>query len=314
MACRISEKSRLHGKIVPCFAQNRPFYLAFYVNVIQLYWIFSFHTIVAKPMVCNKAYLVFCLGPFWLDIHAIANAPLWPVLTSKLYCKLIKRWQECRRKFLFYYSIIFIHSTILQNERRRRRRTRRRMIRKRRWVLWGDNYFFFLFKYTHHALPHFLFTITKGSQLPFAAKGRPIRMGLLPHAEIRTRQMGEMEEEIAECYGEGLIFSPFNSFNHSPFLPHFLFIIFQTKRNEPSVCNNSNEMNGSNGGGEMWVLRHVKFFIHSNPFNHSPAFLPHFLFIILQMKGMNLLFAAIQTRWMRDIEEEKWECYGRLIF
>ena len=26
-----------------------------------------------------------------------------------------------------------------------------------RWVLWGDNSFFFLFKYTHHDLPHFLF-------------------------------------------------------------------------------------------------------------------------------------------------------------
>ena len=29
----------------------------------------------------------------------------------------------------------------------------------------GGNYFFFLFKYTHHALPNFLFIITKGMHL-----------------------------------------------------------------------------------------------------------------------------------------------------
>ena len=44
-------------------------------------------------------------------------------------------------------------------------------------MLWGGNSFLFLFKCTHHALPHFRFIITKGMNLLFAAKGCPIRMG-----------------------------------------------------------------------------------------------------------------------------------------
>ena len=46
MACHITEISSLHGKIVPCFAQDVPFYLAFYVNVRQLYWILNFYSII----------------------------------------------------------------------------------------------------------------------------------------------------------------------------------------------------------------------------------------------------------------------------
>ena len=46
----------------------------------------------------------------------------------------------------------------------------------------------------------------------------------------------------------------FIPFNHSPFLPHFLLLIFQMKKNEPFVCNNSKQMNHRDEGGDRWVV------------------------------------------------------------
>ena len=59
----------------------------------------------------------------------------------------------------------------------------------------------------------------------------------------------------------------------------------------------------SNTGGNFFLL-----FIQI----HSPCtmYLPHFLFIILRMKGMNLPFAAIRPRRMGEMEEIG-ECYER---
>ena len=66
---------------------------------------------------------------------------------------------------------------------------------------------------------------------------------------IQTKQMGEMEEEIVKCCGDGLIlFHPIHSITHHSFPISFLLSF--TKRNEPSVCKDSNKMNGSNGGGD----------------------------------------------------------------
>ena len=42
MACHITDIHIVAGKIIPRIAQKGPFYLAFYVNVRQLYWILHF--------------------------------------------------------------------------------------------------------------------------------------------------------------------------------------------------------------------------------------------------------------------------------
>ena len=49
----------------------------------------------------------------------------------------------------------------------------------------GGNYFFFLFNYTHHALPHFLFIITKGMHLPFAVKGSVVKTRTISNITIK---------------------------------------------------------------------------------------------------------------------------------
>ena len=140
-------------------------------------------------------------------------------------------------------------SIILRNERTRRQKTRRRkgrtrrsMIRRRRrWVLWEDNFFsFYSHALTMH-LPHFLFIITKGMYLPFAATGRP------------RRTTGEMKE------GNFLFFFLFHIKICTMHLSHFFFIILRitNERNEPSVRSNSAETNGRDAGDRWdsrWVL------------------------------------------------------------
>ena len=72
MACHISRIPPFYVKTILFLAWHSSFFQLFKSNVRQLYWIFSFHAIVAKHMSVKQAYLFFLpqtvqlsLGPFY---------------------------------------------------------------------------------------------------------------------------------------------------------------------------------------------------------------------------------------------------------
>ena len=162
----------------------------------------------------------------------------------------------------------------------------------------ADNYFSFLFKYTHHALPHFFFIILqmKGMHLTKQKEeDRKDKEDTKEEKEDDTKEddMKEKEtkEKVSAMGGGNYFFFLFNYTHHD--LPHFLFIITKgmhlpfVAKGQPIQI------------GEMKECNY--FFSFYSIFKYLPCNSPISFLAILKMKGLNLPFAAIHPRQIREM-------------